>query len=524
LIGVAEDVISRVFDIGIDPLIRVMRKGISSKTLDPKMFKKPQNRKAVEKLQKSWSESPTTGGEIAKDLLESIAGHTAEQQFEEVLGEKIDKSTPTIQGVFDAMALVADASLIPSAVGIVGECVSIGQIDRISEDMRAYMGSTGVTQIVGFGYGNILSSALEPKISQELNAKLRHQLLPPMDLLLMKWRGLITEDQYMTFMSGHGFADQWIKKWSESKRFYPGPNDFIRFGVREVFKKDIVEKYGYDQDFPTEIQLPAEKAGIDLEVLKLYWRAHWELPAPRMGYEMLHRGVIDEEDLRTLLKISDYAPAWIQNMIDISYSPYTRVDVRRMYKSGVIDEDEVYKTYQDLGYDSEHADNLTDWTILETLEKERDLSRSTIENAYKLSLIGRKSALDYIMGIGYDATEAEIYIDIIDERKYQKELEEEIDALMYQYSRDRITLAVFKQRLTSFGIPSEEAVRYEHKAQIMKDKIIRLPSKEDIIKWFDKQQISEDDAFYELKNLGYSDRHTNLYIWGDINGKPKKQT
>ena len=89
---------------------------------------------------------------------------------------------------------------------------------------------------------------------------------------------------------------------------------------------------------------------MDKEVLQWYWRAHWELPSPTTGFEMLHRlhpdvlEVIGEkykemglnpDDLKTdldtlkeLLKISDYPKYWRDRLAAISYSPLTRVDLR----------------------------------------------------------------------------------------------------------------------------------------------------------------------------------------------------
>jgi hypothetical protein len=50
-------------------------------------------------------------------------------------------------------------------------------------------------------------------------------------------------------------------------------------------------------------------------------------------------------------------------MTQTIYNPYTRVDVRRMYGQGILTREQVKRSYMDGGYDDEHAENLTAWTI-----------------------------------------------------------------------------------------------------------------------------------------------------------------
>ena len=51
---------------------------------------------------------------------------------------------------------------------------------------------------------------------------------------------------------------------------------------------------------------------------------------------MLHRGVIDTAELDMLLRAQDVMPFWRDRLTAIAYRPLTRVDVRRMYKQGVL--------------------------------------------------------------------------------------------------------------------------------------------------------------------------------------------
>src|SRR5439155_13478403 len=114
---------------------------------------------------------------------------------------------------------------------------------------------------------------------------------------MLAWNGLSTQDI--------GFN---ILKWKEE---IPGPSDLIRFAVREGFTPAIVTLYRYNDDFPVEIIPWMQKQGFTGDVgiprppgidsqgrplppgnatwADLHWWAHWELPSPTQGYEMVHR-------------------------------------------------------------------------------------------------------------------------------------------------------------------------------------------------------------------------------------------
>jgi len=66
-----------------------------------------------------------------------------------------------------------------------------------------------------------------------------------------------------------------------------------------------------------------------------------------------------------LLRVSDYPTYWQDKIEAVSYSPYTRVDVRRMFEMGVLGETELLEAYLDAGYNEERATKLTEWTIKE---------------------------------------------------------------------------------------------------------------------------------------------------------------
>jgi len=308
-------------------------------------------------------------------------------------------------------------------------------------------------------------------------------LLSPDMIRNLYLRKEIDEATHDKLLQAHGLTDEQIGYIKKLYEIIPPVSDIITMAVREAFTPEIAERFGQYQDFPEEFAEWAEKQGLSREWALRYWAAHWSLPSVTQGYEMLHRGVITEDELRMLMRAQDIMPFWRDKLIQISYSPFTRVDVRRMYKEGVIDREDVKRTYLDLGYDDWHAEKLTEWTIKEALSEDRKLTRSLIEGLYKRGIFTESEAKDALIAIGYRPEIAEIIV-----TKAQYDLE-------YKY-KDRIIAAVRKQYLKGL-ISENDAVATLSRINMLSTEIEQL-----IYEWrLEKQAQVETLSAGELKEL-----------------------
>lgn len=265
-------------------------------------------------------------------------------------------------------------------------------------------------------------------------------------------RGTLSETEHDKYLLGYGYTDRDIALFKALYHIIPPPNDLIRMAVREAFSPDVASRFGQYEDFPVAFADWAEKQGLSREWAERYWAAHWDLPSPTMGFEMLHRGIIDENELKLLLRALDVMPYWREKLIQLSYVPFTRVDVRRMYQIGILDKDGVYKSYRDIGYDDEKATALTEFTIRyytpedkTELDEYRELTRSIYVSAYKKSVITREDAKSYLENIGYTSEDAELLLAIADAELYVKDTKE--DVLPKRSNTLKITLEAYKRGL-----------------------------------------------------------------------------
>lgn len=230
-------------------------------------------------------------------------------------------------------------------------------------------------------------------------------------------RGEIDLEKHDELLSSYGFTDDNILLIKSLYQIIPPPNDLIRMAVREAFTPEIAEKFGQYQDYPKAFTDWAEKQGINKDWAERYWAAHWDLPSPQMGFEMLHRGIIDNDEVKLLLRALDVMPYWRERLIQLSYNPITRVDVRRMYRLGVLSRDQVVERYKQLGYNPNDAELLTQFTERYeggTSEEDdiqiRYLTRTVYEKAFNRGIISRDDLKQRLIGMGFMEDDAELLV------------------------------------------------------------------------------------------------------------------
>lgn len=360
------------------------------------------------------------------------------------------------------------------------------------------------------------------------------------DLVELLYRGKITEEQYYQMMKEIGFDKEKADYVKELYKYIPSPADFVRFAVREVFNPQVVEKYGYDEEFPKDIVPYARMRGMDEETLKWYWRAHWELPSPTMAFEMIHRlnpevlntptstgrKMIDKygkmgldtsnlettiEDVRTLLKIADYPKYWRDRLAALAFQPLTRVDLRRIYELGLINEVELKARLMEVGYSSEDADLMVEFYKAYKLSQEKDFNKSEILKLYKLRAIKREEALQMLQNLGYTTEEADYLLQLEDYKYYQEWVEERVKTLEIRYVRGLIDLQQLYDELNSLGLPAEEVAVYLEEAQRKKLQAEKMPSKEDLINMFKTGVLSVEEFKMYMQRLGYSEFWIDKY-------------
>lgn len=299
----------------------------------------------------------------------------------------------------------------------------------------------------------------------------RHYLDP--GTLIQGWfRGEISVVEVREDLIAQGFTDVDITSLLNLSRPLPGPGDLVRFGVREAYRDDIAERWGYDEDYPASLGEYMAKWGYNPMWARYYWRAHWALPSVSQGFQMLHRGAVTMSEMQDLLRVSDIPARWREGLTAISYATYTRVDARRMYGLGVLDRDGVKQAYRELGYDEAKAENMTQFTIKyedangnSTQDDYRNLTKTVILQAFRNGILDEAEATTRLMGLGYDNEDITLLLQLTKWDKevdstpdYEKEYQKDVKSIIEQgYSKRVLSHSDAKGALTTVGYGSAEA-------------------------------------------------------------------
>lgn len=326
------------------------------------------------------------------------------------------------------------------------------------------------------------------------------------------WRGVYTEATFTELLKRTGRDPKDIDLYMELSKNIPPLSDLIRMLVRDAFNEAAVQRYGYDEDFPKEINQYFEKQGFDPDWAKRYWRSHWELPSPMQGYEMLHRSLISADDLETLLKISDYPPFWRDNLAKISYNNLTRVDVRRLMQTGLIDRARALEAYKAMGYTPEDAELLTQFAEQGITQDEKDLTKTDVLDLYEEGLTDRGSTAGNLVKMGYDAAEAEDILKLTDVRIAKAARTDLINYTKERYLAHKVSEGAARSELTQIGLKSQSVDRYILAWQRSSEIESALPSVADVKRWYKGDYIDEAKLRSYLELHRHTPENIEIYI------------
>ena len=322
-----------------------------------------------------------------------------------------------------------------NAVSALAEVASLGRVRSIAEMIQSFIWANGLGSFSPLAFTPQMQASLNPYLTRHYNARATAQL-PPV-------------------------------------------TDIIRFQLREVFLEGRREELVGDEARPVYDQAMKEW-GFDKFWADSYWGAHWQLPSITQLNEMLFRGVINRETWESYVRFNDFVPAQIDNLARISYSPFTRVDSRRMYRLGVLTDEQLLQSYADVGY---FAD-----------------TEETSDGSYKARFTGSS---DYST---YKAEALVLFTKIFNQ----------VPELRQRYSKGWISAEEVLAELVATGIPTERAealyqtiVKNDAEARIAPERELTRGL---IARAWKLREISFPQATYLLTRIGWSTPEAELIL------------
>lgn len=405
----------------------------------------------------------------------------------------------------------------------------------------------------------------------------QHSWIPTIDqTLMMLNREFISENAANRFLLFNRVSQKQVRDTILKTRFeIPGPSDLIRFAVRESFTPSIIEKFGYHHELPSAILPWMKRQGYggglgfqrppgstddlanpltgEVKWFDMYWYAHWDLPSLTQGYMMLHRlydsslygaspdvltpdGIIRSDtvfnirDLELLQKAQDLPDYWRRRLSTISYSPLTRVDVRRIHEMtvndardqharGEITDEElqtvirdtdgvVYHSYRAIGYDDRNAKLLLDFTRRLTakayLGRTKTETPASVCEHYSLGSINREQALRLLRRAGIREGQIEAYLQSCELKIRTAFIREELRTLKRAFITGQYTLDQMRTALIGIGMTLNRVTTYIASWDLVRRYRAKEITLHKLSDWLENGVIGEPEMILRMQNLGYN--------------------
>ncbi len=396
----------------------------------------------------------------------------------------------------------------------------------------------------------------------------RSYRLDPVAIITAWRRDKPKYEKFFDDLRDQGWTDERIEALKFFSLYYPAPADLIRWQAREVFEPEMIERYGLDSEFGAIEKEPFYKAGMTDEQILNFWRAHWEHASWQQVVEMLHRGLMTEEQVRDWFRVVEIPPFWRQLLIDSAYTWPTRVDVRRWWDMRTIDEPELRRLYSGMGYRGVNLDNYVLWTkvyvafpdliarwrngwislddvkqeltglgmpsdrvedMIQTKIKpeaadrvsgERDITKTDIYKGVKQGIITRSGGIELLMELGFDEDEADYLLAINipqdQEAVVVKDRELTKADILSGLKAAIITEAEALTRLESLRYRREDAETilsiFKAATEPPVEAWQREASKADIVAAVKQGLITPEKAYLMLLDIGFSAEASNFIL------------
>lgn len=395
--------------------------------------------------------------------------------------------------------------------------------------------------------------------------------VPPLSLLMSAFnRNDITQLDFRKYLRAAGYTGQEERDLITNQCFgIPGHQDVISFAVREVWDQTVVDRFRYDDEFPPVFQMWMNKQGYgwkpsdlgyavppeqDITWARAYWRAHWQMMSPTQAGYAVHllrefpsgsgqsriAGVppFTRDDFNTIMRIADYPPIIREWLYGLSFTPLTRVDIRRMNRMGLLRGNQLFSAYRDLGYSPANARALQEFTETETMRTEtrRDTMRmeTVIRNAFSDGIMTRGEAARWLYylrrnspaeqavyrarpeqeqeTIALARPEIALLLDVVSLQKNARMSRILVKAIKASFLRKELTQLQTENLLRQAGLEVADAQAAVLEVQMLQQLKGKTATVSQIAGWVKRRAISVQEAAARLQQLSVPNRDINIIL------------
>lgn len=324
----------------------------------------------------------------------------------------------------------------------------------------------------------------------------------PDEIFALERRGECTGESANERLRQLGYIDppQWdcLRKLQE---FIPGPQDIVRFMVRDTGDDSVVNYFNLDTRFDDKYKGNVAKwgkwQGIPDDTMKHFWRSHWQIPGQQSLEEMYQRNrrkqfgdksLVTLEDVKQGWLHLDILPFWQDKLESLLYRPISQRYIYEVYHYGGVNNDELFEHLCYVGYSDDDARVVTNG--FERRKKDSIYQLRPV-HLYQQTLINRDECKQQLKEFKYDDDFIDMSLDNLD-----LHFANHRDIKLYK--EGIISYDECKTRLSNFGIKPESI-------EILLEGTIPSLQFSIAFRQLKGLELSRDDALKDLMHEGVNE-------------------
>lgn len=369
----------------------------------------------------------------------------------------------------------------------------------------------------------------------------------PAEALALYYRGEIDGGVLRGAAGAAGMTGQaQYEQWFRGSRPIPAPADIITFAVHDVWDNAVVDRLGYDLEFPPELSYwmavqgwdwgeggtsaqPAPPNQVNWPVA--YWRSHWRPITEAMATEMFHRlrpGRMDRyqaqvpgvqaftlADYERSIKILDYSKTNRQWLEAIGFRQLPINSARLLYRTKQRDRQWLIDVALDYGYvldDARAIVDAEDARLLAAQQRQADamarkVRQQTVDElgrGYTLGTLTIPYVVDSLGKLGIEPDLATAWIQTLAARENHHVVEESIKRLRSAYLSGEFAPTELVGRLGQLGLMADSIQRYVARWTLQRTQSRRMLTSEKIVHYVATGRMTVQVATARLTNLGWT--------------------
>jgi len=190
----------------------------------------------------------------------------------------------------------------------------------------------------------------------------------------------------------------------------------------------------------------------------------------------------------------------------------TRVDLRRIYELGLIDDNELLARLMEVGYTKKDAELMVEFYKTFRQEEARTFAKTEIKYLLYYGIINETEAKVMLERLGYTEEDAKTMIELWKVKLAEKDMRETQKFVRDAYSLGEITREEAERILKEVGLSEEVIGVVLDKEDKRRLKSQKLPSASTVVKWLKLGIITQERAKEILRSINVKEEYIEYYI------------